>query len=140
MNAFQLRQQNNAFLLVGVGTGDDRGNRLGLARVVRQVRNISRDIEEISRLNDRVVLKAFTVPHMGDAAQRVNRRLMGRMLMCKGAPAGWHGEKLHVDRFRARRRRRDADGILQTLFADKRLSRPQLFASTPRLWHRRNQT
>jgi hypothetical protein len=38
------------------------------------VRNISRDIEEISWLHDRVVLKALVVPHVRNAAQRVDRR------------------------------------------------------------------
>jgi len=135
MDAFQLRQQDDAFLLVGISARDDRGDRFGLARVVRQVRNISRDIKEISRLHDRVMLKAFAVPHVRDAAQRVDRSLVGRVLVRKRAPAGRNGEKLHMDRFRACRLGRNAHGVLQALFADERVSWPKLFANGNRLLH-----
>jgi hypothetical protein len=36
MNAFKLRQQDNAFLFVWVGAGDERGDRFGLTGIVRQ--------------------------------------------------------------------------------------------------------
>jgi hypothetical protein len=93
MNAFKLRQQDNAFLFGGVGAGDDRRDRFGLAGVVRQVRNISWDVEEIPGHHNRVVLKALAVPHVRDAVQRVDRSLVTRVLMRKGAPAGRNGEK-----------------------------------------------
>src|SRR5215469_17482239 len=75
MNAFQLRQQDNAFLFVGVGASDNRRDRFGLAGVVRQMRYVGRYIEEISGLHDRVVLEALAVPYMRDPAQGVDRSL-----------------------------------------------------------------
>ena len=53
MNAFQLRQQDNAFLFVGVRASDNRSDRFALAGIVRQMRNLSRNVEEISGLDDR---------------------------------------------------------------------------------------
>ena len=129
MNAFELRQQDNAFLFVGVGASDDRRDRFGFAGVVRQVRNISRDVKEIPGLHRRVVLETLSVPHVRDAVQCVDRSFVGRVLMRKSAPTGCNGEKLHVDRLRANRLRRNADRVLQTLFADERLTGPKLFAN-----------
>ena len=51
MNAFELRQQDHAFLLVGIGASDDGRNRLRLAGVVRKVRDIGWNVEEIAWLN-----------------------------------------------------------------------------------------
>jgi hypothetical protein len=88
MNAFKLQKQDNAFLFAGVGAGDDRGDRFGLTRVERQVRNISRDVEEIPGLYDRMVLEALAVPHVRDAAQCVDRSLVPRTLWAKARPPG----------------------------------------------------
>jgi hypothetical protein len=58
MNAFQLRQQDNAFLFVGVRASDDRGDRFGLARVVRKVWYVGRDVEALT-LSMRFAQPAF---------------------------------------------------------------------------------
>jgi len=129
MNAFQLRQQDNAFLFVGVRASDNCRDRFGVARVVRKVWHVGRDIEEIAGPHDRVVLKTLAVPDVRGAAQRVDRSLMGRVLMHKGAAAGRNREKLHVDCLRANRLRRNADSVLQTLFADERLAGSKPFAN-----------
>jgi hypothetical protein len=54
---------------------------------------------------------------------------MGSVLMCKSAPAGRNRQKLHMDRLGANRLRRNADGVLQTLFADERLAGPKPFTN-----------
>jgi len=48
------RQQGDAFLLVGIGTGDEAEARHGIAGVVGQVRDVRRNIEEVARVEPHV--------------------------------------------------------------------------------------
>ena len=84
MNRLKLRQQDDAFLLIGVSPGNDGGHRLRRARIVGQVRHIGGYIEEIPGPNNRVVLQTLTMPDMRNATQRIDRCLVGRMLVREG--------------------------------------------------------
>lgn len=46
----QLRQQDDAFLFVGIGAGDDRRGRAG-AQIGRQMRHSGRNVEEVTGLD-----------------------------------------------------------------------------------------
>jgi hypothetical protein len=63
VDAVQLGKQYHAFLFLGIGAGDHRDNGIGLAGIVGQMRNVSGDVEEVSRLHDSVMLKAVSVPY-----------------------------------------------------------------------------
>jgi hypothetical protein len=87
------------------------------AWVVRKVRDVGGDVEEVSGPNDGVVLQAFAVPDARFAAERVDGGLMRGMFVGARASAGRDGDELHVDVLRAYRFCRDADGVLQALLA-----------------------
>jgi len=103
MNLFQLGEQNHTLLFIGIGARDNRHHRLRLAGVIGKVRHIGGDIEIVAGFDDGVMLKPFAMPDVGDAAHRINRRLMGGMFVGFGARPRRHGKHLHMDSRRARR-------------------------------------
>ena len=49
----------DAFLLIGIGAGNDRLGRFGLAEVDRLMRQIGGDIDEVARFVDNALLRGL---------------------------------------------------------------------------------
>ena len=81
-------EQRHAFLLVGVGAGDDSDARLGVARVVGQVRRVGGDVKEVARAHPDVLAQALAVPHPGFAGDDIDGAFVIFMQMRFGAAAG----------------------------------------------------
>ena len=122
MDRFELRKQNDAFLLVRIGTRNNRDHRFGHAGIVGKMRNVSGNIEKISRLDDGMVFQTFSVPHVPLTTYGIDRRLVSGVLMRLCASLRRNTKKLHMDRFCADRLRRNADGVFQPLFPGERLT------------------
>src|ERR1700730_9818746 len=97
MDGLEVREEDDALLLVGVGAGDDGGAVLGGAGVVGEVGHVGGDVEEVGGFDDVVVLQLLSVPHAGDAAEDVEGGLVGGVFVGLGAASGGHAEELHVD-------------------------------------------
>jgi hypothetical protein len=113
----EVGQQDDAFLFVGVGAGDDGDGAFRGARVVGQVGHVRRDVEEVCGPEQDVVLELMAVPHGAYSAEHVDRALVGCVLVGFGSAAGRDGKQLHVDGLGANRFRGDGRGIHEALFA-----------------------
>ena len=78
---FELRQQNDTLLLVGISTCDDCHATFCVAPIVGQVRHVDRDVKKVAGAGDEVVLKSIAVPTAGFAAQDINGRFVAFVLM-----------------------------------------------------------
>lgn len=114
---FQLRQQDHALLLVRVGAGDHRRHRLRLAAIVRQVRDVGGDVDELAGPRDRVILQTLAPEAARNAGEDVDRRLMGFVLVGVGPLTGRDLKKLHVQGFGIDRLGRDRRTVEVSLLA-----------------------
>src|SRR3982751_2334321 len=73
---FQIGPKDDAFLLVGVCTGEHGDARFGRARVEREMRNAGRDVNHVSRFAGDVLLELVAEPHFAMATDDVNRGFM----------------------------------------------------------------
>jgi hypothetical protein len=123
MDRVEFRQEHDAFLLVRIGAGDDRGRRLGLAQIVRQVRHVGGNVDEVALAVDHVLLEPFTVPHADVAAQHVDGGFMLFVLVRLRPRAGRDRHELHMDGGGADCLGRDRRGVGKALLADEGLAR-----------------
>ena len=125
MDRLELRQQDDALLLVRIGARDDGGRRFGLAQIVGLMRNVGGDVDEVAGAVDHVILEPLAVPHADFAAEHMERRLVRLVLVRLGPSAGRNREKLHVDRRGADRLGGNRRRVGKTLLADERFACPQ---------------
>ena len=115
---FQVGKENDAFLFVGVGAGDEGDAGGGGAGVIRKMGDVGGDVEVVAWLDDGVVFEVGAVPAMGRAAECVNGGFMRGVLMGFGAAAGRDGDDLQMDASRAGGFGGNANRVGEALYAN----------------------
>jgi len=117
----EVGEEDDAFLFVGVGAGDDGDDGVGEAGVVGQVGHVGGDVEEVALLDDGVVFEMMAVPYTGGAGEGIDGGLVGGVFVGAGAASGGDGDELHVDARGADGFGGDGDVVLEALLADEGL-------------------
>ena len=92
----ELGQKDDALLLVGIGTRDNGRYRLA-AQIDGEMRHSGRDVEQVARFRDRLMLKAIPIERDRLALEDVNGGFVVLMHMRFGPAAGRNGEQVHAD-------------------------------------------
>lgn len=114
-----MGKEDDAFLLVGVGAGDDGGDGFGGAGVVGQVGHVGGDVEVVAGADDGVVLELLAVPDARDAAEGVDGGFVGLVFVCFGFGERRDGDDLEMNAGGACGFSRDAGFVEEALLALK---------------------
>lgn len=119
MEVVEVGEEDDAFLFVGIGAGDDGDDGVGEAGVVGQVGHVGGDVEEVTLVDDGVVFEVMSVPDAGGALEGVDGGFVGGVFVGLGAASGRDGDELHVDAGGADGFGGDGDVVLESLLADE---------------------
>ena len=92
----KLRHQDDALLLIGVGSGDDPDALLSLACVDGKVRNAGRDVDEVAGLRELANPKSLAGVDDRGSAEDVDRGLVRLMSVSMRTPARRDLEEMHA--------------------------------------------
>ena len=91
-------QQNHAFLLVGIGSGDEGAGGF-VGGVIGLVGDAGGNLNIVSGFHPVLEFKVGSMEKFGDALQHINRGFVGLVVMGFGGSAGRHHQQVHADGF-----------------------------------------
>lgn len=94
--SFKMGEQQDAFLFIGIGTGND-GRGWGRGHIGGHVRHTCRDIEEIACVRHYMVFQLVAVPSLDLTGKHIDGRLMALVQVGFGPCSRWYGEDVHAD-------------------------------------------
>ena len=118
-DSIKRRQKDDTLLLVGIGACNNRNNAFRLAKIVGQMRHISRDVDKVSGPSGKMLFQSLAIPHSGFAAQDIEGGLVVPMFVRFSLSARWDRQDLQMNPLSAHRFGRNAWGVGQGLLSDE---------------------
>ncbi len=115
VEGFEVGQEDYAFLFIGVSAGDDGNCVFRGAGVVREMRHVGRDVEEVRGAEQDVLLELIAIPHAASTAEHIDGGFVRGVFVGFGTATRRDGEELHVDGLSTYGLGGDGGGIHETL-------------------------